>query len=231
MDIVYVCRSGENEELRYSLRSLVNVPHDNVWVFGDAPDWYTGNLVKVEQAGLKYENAHAGIRAVASHAEVSDDFIYFNDDFYCMKPIQKIKTHYRCSVSELYYHYYTNFPRSTYTRRIKLTAELLRDNYGMTNAKSYELHMPMIFNKEKLAPILKQVQGGFVENGVVKPTLHWRTVYGNVYNVGGTQHDDVKIETHITKHRDWLSSGDATFAIAKPILEWVFPEPSRFERT
>lgn len=46
MDILYLCRPGENLELRYSLRSLRNVPHGRVWIFGDCPDWVTNvNLV------------------------------------------------------------------------------------------------------------------------------------------------------------------------------------------
>ena len=45
MDIVYNCRPGkQNEELRYSIRSVMeNLPHDNLWVVGGKPEWYTGN--------------------------------------------------------------------------------------------------------------------------------------------------------------------------------------------
>lgn len=37
-DIVYfVKESDENEELRYSLRSLKNFPHKRVWFYGGCP--------------------------------------------------------------------------------------------------------------------------------------------------------------------------------------------------
>ena len=43
MDIVYVVRPGdENEALRYSLRSLANIPHRTVWIAGYRPKWCYG---------------------------------------------------------------------------------------------------------------------------------------------------------------------------------------------
>ena len=38
-DIVYFVKESEsNEELRYSLRSLVNFPHRYVWFYGGCPE-------------------------------------------------------------------------------------------------------------------------------------------------------------------------------------------------
>ena len=43
MDAVYYVRPGDrNDELRYSLRSLANLPHDRVWIVGHTPPWVTG---------------------------------------------------------------------------------------------------------------------------------------------------------------------------------------------
>ena len=57
MDYVYTCRQGNNEELRYSLRSIEhNMPAGRVWVVGYRPDWYIGDFVQVKDIGSKFEN-------------------------------------------------------------------------------------------------------------------------------------------------------------------------------
>ena len=38
MNFIYICRVGENEELRYSIRSVLNsFPEANIWVIGGKP--------------------------------------------------------------------------------------------------------------------------------------------------------------------------------------------------
>ena len=45
MDIVYLVKNSRtNDELTYSLRTLVNVPHDKVFLVGGCPD----NIKKIE---------------------------------------------------------------------------------------------------------------------------------------------------------------------------------------
>ena len=58
MDLVYICGPGDNEELRYSIRSAVkNLKFDNLWVVGGKPKWYVGNYLEVIQNKSKYTNA------------------------------------------------------------------------------------------------------------------------------------------------------------------------------
>ena len=50
MNFIYICRIGENEELRYSVRSVLNsFPEAVIWVIGGKPDWYVGNYIYVDQ--------------------------------------------------------------------------------------------------------------------------------------------------------------------------------------
>jgi hypothetical protein len=87
MDCVYVCRPGDNEELRYSIRSVVaNMPHDNLWLVGYKPSWYMGNFISVPNTTTKFENIRLAIKAAAEHNEISDNFILMNDDFFVIKP-------------------------------------------------------------------------------------------------------------------------------------------------
>ena len=81
MDFVYICRSGDNEELRYSIRSVIrSFPKANIWVVGGKPVWYKGNYIIVEQNQDKYTNALNNIIAICNSKEISVSFIFMNDD-------------------------------------------------------------------------------------------------------------------------------------------------------
>ena len=100
-DVGYILgHQDEYEELRYSLRSLKHFPHDNVWVAGaPPPDWSVGlNWIPVEQASLanrgqagnvwwnnRKTNMRTNLLALLDHSEVSDRFLYMNDDFILVK--------------------------------------------------------------------------------------------------------------------------------------------------
>ena len=57
MDLVYICKPGDNEELRYSIRSAVkNLKFDNLYLVGGKPDWYDGKFIAVEPIPNKFKN-------------------------------------------------------------------------------------------------------------------------------------------------------------------------------
>jgi hypothetical protein len=88
----------------------------------------------------------------------------------------------------------------------------------------YELHVPMIFEKEKLSSVIGS-QG------------LWRSLYGNIYKVGGQQFKDVKIYSKdhpmsgsfIDMNSTYLSTEDQVFKEYKEWFQEQFPEPSLFE--
>ena len=78
MDYVYICRSGDNDELKYSLRSIEeNMPEGRVWVVGHRPIWYIGDFIPVDDIGGKFDNIRNCIKTVSEHSEISDDFFQF----------------------------------------------------------------------------------------------------------------------------------------------------------
>ena len=221
MDVVFVCRGGENEELRYALRSLKNVPHDNVYLFGSAPDWYTGNLIESEQTGNKYFNVHYAMQKIP-FSPVSDDFILWNDDFFCMKPTT-MQYHHRGPVDDVIDWYVKRYHTSAYIRGMQKTRRWLAD-LKIENPLSYELHIPMVFNKDKFAQALKLAEGHV--------SIQMRSFYGNMFGVGGEYMDDVKIYSSKWKFTSdtWLSSEDKSFPYLYPLLDWTFRDKSEYER-
>jgi hypothetical protein len=233
VDVVYLCREGENEELRYSLRSLRNLPHERVWVFGGAPEWICGaELVPVDQHDTKYRVTTAAMRAACRHPDVSDPFVLFNDDFYVMRPVPEVPVLHRGPVTAVLAYYERRWGgRSRYSIGMRETAALLR-SLGFDDPLSYELHVPLPIHK---AAMLEALDAGEASGITV---LHKRTLYGNLARLGGERLADCKIVStrdgrisgrHVTDAHTWLSSSDASFAGLAPFLQHRFPRPSPFE--
>jgi hypothetical protein len=99
-DIGYILgHQNEYEELRHSLRSLRFVDHGQVWIAGaPPPDWIRNvNWIPVVQDGPRdgswvdywprKTNQRTNILAICDHQEVAQKWIFMNDDFMFVKPI------------------------------------------------------------------------------------------------------------------------------------------------
>jgi hypothetical protein len=228
MDLVYICRDGENEEIRYSIRSAVNnLPHDKIWVVGGKPDWYTGNYIKVDQGRAKYTNARNSLKAICDSEEISESFILMNDDFYIINKVESVPYMYAGTLDDKIKQREDIFNGNTYTTLLRNTLGYL-SRKKINVALDYELHVPMVMEKRKLSKVLKL-------SGL------WRSVYGNVFNVGGVKIRDVKVYDKKDKfyinsydinnlELDYLSSNDDSFETVKTlILEERFPFKTTYE--
>ena len=230
MDFVYICKEGINEELKYSIRSVIeSFPDSNIWVVGGKPDWYVGNYINVEQKESKYKNAVENLKTISTSDQISESFVLMNDDFYIIKKINKIENFhggYLLNKINLYQKLNGN---SQYTRKLSGTYKKLKA-LGFENPLDYELHVPMIMEKEKLKIILELID-----------QFLWRSIYGNKFEVGGTEMQDVKVYTSgplvlksynlsIDSHT-YLSSADSSFNnIFNKILKDKFNKKTKFER-
>ena len=228
LDIVYMVKaSDQNEELRYSLRSVAkNLPHRKVWIYGGLPKGIKPDeYVKIQQVGItKWDRVQAMLRKVCSNENITDDFILFNDDFFVMKPTEFIPILYRCP---LYEHIvklemkYGNQP-TEYSKLLRAAVKKL-ELAGVT-CNSYELHIPMVMNKAKLIEVLETF-----------PKSHClRTLYGNYHKIGGKRADDVKVYEAgqaFDKNTQFLSTTDGSFS-AGEIGEFIrrqFVNKCKFE--
>lgn len=189
LDIVYFVKEApRNEELRYSLRSVaMHMPHKRVWIFGGCPYSIVPDIrVKVKQEGkTKWDRVRTMFRMACENKEITDDFILFNDDFFIMQPMDKIEPKFRCSLDrhiEILEATRRNKP-TPYSKLLRDCRDELRRLGKPTN--SYELHVPFVFNKQKLLKLINTYKNAHCT----------RTLYGNIYGVGGTQSSDVKIFT------------------------------------
>jgi hypothetical protein len=198
-------------------------------VVGGKPDWYVGNYINVEQKESKYKNAVENLKTISTSDQISESFVLMNDDFYIIKKIDKIENFhggYLLNKINLYQKLNGN---SQYTRKLSGTYKKLKA-LGFENPLDYELHVPMIMEKEKLKIILELID-----------QFLWRSIYGNKFEVGGTEMQDVKVYTpaplglksntlHIDSHT-YLSSADSSFNnIFNKILKDKFNKKTKFER-
>lgn len=227
MDFVYICRSGQNEELRYSIRSvLANFPNSNIWVVGEKPDWYTGDFILVRQQTTKYSNARNNLQAICDSDGIGEKFILMNDDFFIVKPISHIEYLHGGSLEKKIAYYNELTPNSSYVRSLQETHRRLLKR-GIENPLDYELHVPMPMNKAGLRASLHH-------------TSLWRSTYGNIFGVGGREIADVKVyfngplmdKTYDYKdlEQPYLSTDDRSFKqVLDDVLFNMFPEPSKYE--
>jgi hypothetical protein len=232
LDIVYVCRPGDdNEELRYSLRSLRNLPHGKVWIAGYCPSWVSDEVgrIPVPQMASKHQHALASLIAAMDHPEVSDPFLLFNDDFYVMQPMDRIPVLHNGPLEKVI----EEHAKSTYREAMEKTAEVLRNTaLAVEPFYGYEIHCPMEFEKLALGLILTL--------GQKVSRYQYRTVYGNYrkteYGDSGTQCSDIKVYRSTKGHdyRNWslLSTSDRTFKF-HPVGRYIreqFSEVSPYEK-
>ena len=179
MDYVYICRPGENEELRYSIRSvLTNTNCDKIWVIGSKPDWYIGNFVEVKDEGRKFDNIKTCTAVIPEIGAISKDFVLMNDDHFILKPIGEMKVYHGGLFEKKIEEYKDLDYRSQFTKLlIKTYKELIK--MKIKDPLDYELHLPMPLNKDKLRE-------------TVKLPYMARSMYGNVLDLGGIEIRDVK---------------------------------------
>lgn len=226
-DIVYILKEDiEPDELRYSLRSVeANFPHRKVWFFCGCPDGFEPDgYVPFKQKGRnKWQKSTSTFREIADTEGVSEDFWLFNDDFFILEKIEDLPYMYMGTLADRVDGIWKKRTVSGYANRLDLTREEL-ERRGMTTY-DYALHVPMLINKKKAVEVLDEFP----------KCPMFRSLYGNMWNVGGVMVPDVKIHDQDglpEEGQALLSTNDGSFrdgAVGR-LLRERFPEPSRWEK-
>lgn len=227
MDVVYPLKlqaPGGYQELRFSLRTLRNLPHDKVFVIGGCPSWIKDVVhIPTDQKFRKYQNLCLNIETACKCEYISDPFIVMNDDFMVMKPVEGIGHHWREPLDAAVERYQKHSPRMSEWLKGLLAVQEECERRGIKNPVSYELHIPMVVHK---GPMLEALQA--IPHGPV-----WRTIYGNIAQLGGTQRGDIKIRDRQRPLPDneFVSTDDDSFpfgAAGKEIRR-LFKDKSPYE--
>lgn len=228
-DIVYILKADvEPDEIRFSIRSVCrNFPYRKIWFFGGKPEGIEPDMFKpVNQKGTEsWRKVTYTIEQVCGTPGVTDDFWLFNDDFFIMKPLEDLPPLYNGTLLERIEELRSRYPgaQSLYSIRLmRARAQLEEVDYTTLN---YAVHVPMLINKKKALRTIRK----FPRSPM------FRSLYGNMWDVGGINRPDVKIfdnETEPDPDCDLLSTGDTSFREGK-VGEFIrsrFPEPCRYEK-
>lgn len=231
MDILYPVKEYDhNPELRYSLRSLKNIPHGRVFFVGYKPDWVSDEVTLIPRKQNPYETKYLktteNLILACQNEELSDDFILWNDDMYVVKPVETVPPAHRGTLNQMINWYYKRYSNSPYTAGLVRTFHRLQQ-LGIDEPLAYEVHIPMVVNKAKFLESLKislELEG-----------FGKRTIYGNLNKIGGSYMEDVKIIRnlqYIPDNPTFLSTNESSFERHKigVVIRQMFPELCKYEK-
>lgn len=223
MDVVYPYKASPGDlELRYSLRSLVNLPHDRVIIAGDRPQIIGDGVlhVPVDPIPDRYQSSTANILA-ACEASESAQVVVMHDDMFIMRPWE-FRHEDRGSLAG-----YLASGRAAGGYRIALEATLdILSGLGFENPLFFGMHTPTVYDRAKLIEVIREFQGRAVS---------LRTIYHNLHPRPSETREDVKLHSWMMPRviPDVLSISD-NVAANIGFREWIarqFPERSPYERS
>lgn len=179
IDLVYILGNGSrwnNNEIRYSLRSVESYfpAARQVFVIGDCPEW-SQNVIHIKVPDTyenKLMNAREKYMAAATDPRIGKNFVLMNDDFFFIRQTEEIPNYSRGTIAEMMSKHLSKngyYYRSLWDTRRRL------DAMGIPEAIDFEVHAPMILNKEKLLTVMGMV-------GTDK-AYSLRSCYGNLMNL------------------------------------------------
>lgn len=231
MDIVYLFKSVSNIyedslELRYSLRSIEkNLEHNKVFLIGDKPEWIQNIIYIPFQETTKYKgyNTTCKIYHLPNIQELSEDFVLFCDDIYCLKPVKQIVTYKgKDTLKNL-----LNFRKkhNKHWRALNRVLEIFPD------ALNYDVHHPYLLNKTLLNILSKKYPVD------INKIYALSSLYNNEFKIEGTLVRDNKVKTiesfnQVLKNNPEFFSTNNIFVKNKEVQETMqklFPNKSKYE--
>ena len=245
IDLVYIVRPGEiNHDLRYSLRSVAKFcTYRYIWIVGFKPNWVINTkYIKTEQLGNKWKNSMLNYEAACKCKEISENFVLMNDDFFAIRPIRDWETECNAcqgTLEEAHSNFINIKNRSKWQYGFEYAIDLLNE-LGIKNHYNYELHMPMIINKNNFMNMLEMPE--IKSFNSTNKVFHKRSLYKNMYPDNSTPRiiKDVKLELYKDLNEDtlsenWISTYDdcvnnKSYPKLNNLLTKLFPKPCKYEK-
>lgn len=227
MDIVIPYIKSSTDELRYCLRSLKNIPHRNVFICGDKPDYISDKVIYLPRKSRGVSAQHdceLNIRLALEDDRLSDEFIYMNDDFYIIKHIAGLPTYQNGTIRQLI----GSRPERPFMKYNNSLRETVKYLNNFDNPISFELHIPMVMNKNDRLEISNDILPILSKGKTVLP----RSIYGNSFCDINEYRQDVKLYTENEQPTDkvFLSTIERSFnGIAGSLLKEKFKEKCEYE--
>lgn len=222
IDIVipFIHSKWADTELKYALRGvekhLINV--GQVWIIGDRPNLKNIQSVpfeNIEGDVWKEKNIYLKLFEACTNLEISDPFLFMNDDHFIMADYD----------TEAFPNYYSDWPvrKDMYNHTIQQTKAIIPD------ALFFDVHCPMVIRKAR-----------FIERTAVdwekKAGYCLKTLYA--HGLPGIEYKDLKIRMQYPPNQiramimggNWFSICEhARGREMEEVLKELYPNKSTFE--
>jgi hypothetical protein len=148
-------------------------------VFGHKPSWYSGEYIPIREGNSKFANIHNAVTKISQSETVSNNFVLMNDDFYLLQPYNGTDIYHGGLLIEKIAEYKRLCKNLAYVQMLQKTYDKLVA-IGIESPLDYDIHVPFPMNKLSL------------QQTIQNKTLY-RSTYGNLCNLGGTEIKDVKV--------------------------------------
>jgi hypothetical protein len=226
MDIVYTLGAGskyKNHELRFSLRSVEKflTGYGKVWIVGECPDWVrNANHIPAADSGKNSDhNIMLKITAACNHPDVSEDFLFFNDDHFLLSPFDAPEFPYYCHGTLTAY--VKNRGLDGYGRRANNTLQSLTKR-GLPS-QYFDVHTPIRYNKKAFLETVTGQNWDKTEGFIIK------SLYTNALNIEGIEMKDGKLNALPGKDVKIFSTYPHVKSSIWRFLQEKFPQMSNFE--
>lgn len=188
IDVVIPLGRGSeyNHELRYSLRGIEKYlsNYRNIIVVGECPS-FLKNVIHIPMQDLsnKQHNIMLKVLAACNDERVSDKFLFWNDDFFLLKPVDAVNYPYYHN-GYLYNQMLKRSPNDYYTMSMANTYNALNNPSSM----HFDIHCPIVYDKAAV----KQIMGKYdwtIRHGYIVKSL-----YANNLGIEGEKMGDCKID-------------------------------------
>lgn len=227
-DILVYIRSGDNEELRYAIRSWCqNLTFSKLCVVGGpgpswlCPDMYIENPIRYAVMRQCYDNL---IRALKSPA-LSNDLLILMDDVFVLRKFSKWQNFNRGTLEKQAQRVGGTSGSRAYAKLVQAThEELVRT---ISSPLSFEEHAPFSCKKDKLLSLLETYGGEKMSH------LLFRSLYGNLCGCSSEYKKDVKVADdrgRIPADVPIVSTNESSFAgTVGSEVRLIFQNKSRYE--
>ena len=223
MDVVFPYKKTKSDELKYALRSLKYLPHRNVFICGDKPDWISDKVIWLGKSVYGVNAQHdseLNIRLALHDVRLSSKFILMNDDFFILRPVYNLPDYYTGTFSELI-RSRQEAQFATFNQAMYKTKAFLTD----PDPLAFEVHIPVIMSKHKRLAVSNEILPMLALGCTVFP----RSIYLNRYGNRIVKREDVKLY-HFNNTQlpdDFLSTDDGQFTEQ---IKNLFPEKCIYEQ-
>lgn len=180
MDILYILGEGsqcDNNELRYSLRSLSNCfSLDRVYIIGTNPNFLSEKVKFSPYLDLhtRQLNHFLKVKKAFETTDITDNILLMYDDVFFTKQtdIEKYPNYFEGELPDF------NEQKRSYIQSLGHTKELLKKYNKKT--KDFSVHCPIIYNKQKFLNLYREVENDLknYEHGI-----DVRSLYCNWYDL------------------------------------------------